>query len=244
MLRNQASAQGFSGNPDVFAHSFGTWLFGHILRDELKRPLEDRLHFGRVVLLGCILRPDFDWKTLQYAGLVEDVLNHYGTADPVVPLAHPIIFDSGPSGRRGFDGAQVLNLRAEGSGHSDLLLASLVGQDGLTNLERSYSKFWKPFLTLPREDLLNLPDLVNPQGRWRELPFLLRGTIFPFFALPLAIATTLFSLINLGEHLMRLNESLLAVALACATGLLLLLICTAAVNLWRSAHYSKPKQDV
>jgi len=35
-------------------------------------------------------------------------------------FVHATIWDSGPSGRRGFDRDQVLNLRAEGYGHSDL----------------------------------------------------------------------------------------------------------------------------
>jgi len=35
--------------------------------------------FGR--RKGWILRPNFDWKNIREAHLVEDVLNHYGTAD-------------------------------------------------------------------------------------------------------------------------------------------------------------------
>ena len=55
-LRGEARARGFLGNPDVVAHSFGTWLFGHLLRDELLRDETDRLQFGRVILAGCIPR--------------------------------------------------------------------------------------------------------------------------------------------------------------------------------------------
>ena len=51
---------------------------------------------------------------MRDAHLVEDVLNHYATADRVVPLAHMTIVESGPSGRRGFDGDQVLNVQAVG----------------------------------------------------------------------------------------------------------------------------------
>ena len=64
-LRDEARAQGFLGNPDVIAHSFGTWLFGHLLEDELRRNDSDRLQFGRVILAGCILRPDFDWRASE-----------------------------------------------------------------------------------------------------------------------------------------------------------------------------------
>lgn len=144
VLASEARARGYNGNPDVIAHSFGTWLFGQLLRRELKRPAEERLTFGRVILTGSIVRPDFDWKAIKDAGLVEDVLNHYGTADAVVPWAHLFIPDSGPSGRRGFEGDEVINVRAEGYGHSDLFQR---------DLRQIYDEHWKPFLTLPREEL-------------------------------------------------------------------------------------------
>jgi len=144
VLASEARARGYNGNPDLIAHSFGTWLFGQLLKHELKRPPEERLTFGRVILTGCILRRDFDWKTIHDAGLVEDVLNHYGTADAVVPWARFLIPDSGPSGRRGFLGDHVINIAAEGYGHSDLFLR---------DLRQIYDQHWKPFLTLPREEL-------------------------------------------------------------------------------------------
>jgi hypothetical protein len=171
VLREEAEARGFSGKPDLIAHSFGTWLFGHLLERELTR--QDPLQFGRVILTGCVLRPDFDWKRLQDAGLVEDVLNHYGTGDGVVPFAHATIRDSGPSGRRGFDGDAVINVRAEGFGHRELF--------SVAQLERSYTTYWRPFLTLPREELRGLPDIVDPAKRWRPWPWPLRGTLFPLF---------------------------------------------------------------
>lgn len=179
VLGAEARARGYHGNPDLIAHSFGTWLFGHLLKRELLLPPEQRLAFGRVILTGCVLRPDFDWKAMQDAGLVEDVLNHYGTSDCVVPLAHATIYGSGPSGRRGFDGDDVINIRAEGFGHSDLFLR---------DLRHSYETYWKPFLTLPREELRALPDVTHPAKRWRAWPWPLRGTLFPFVALPLLVA--------------------------------------------------------
>src|SRR5690606_17299374 len=30
VLRNEATSHGFLGKPDIIAHSFGTWLFGHL----------------------------------------------------------------------------------------------------------------------------------------------------------------------------------------------------------------------
>ena len=66
------------------------------------------------------------------------------TGDAVVPLARFCIARSGPSGRRGFAGDDVINVAAEGYGHSDLFLR---------DLRRVYETVWKPFLTLPREEL-------------------------------------------------------------------------------------------
>jgi hypothetical protein len=224
-LRDQAIAHGFSGKPDVIAHSFGTWLIGHILEDELQRTQPEQLRFGRVILTGCVLRPDFDWNCLEQAGLVEAVMNHYGTADPVVPLAHPIIFDSGPSGRRGFDSGGVLNIRAAGLGHSDLFKK---------RLDSSYSDYWKPFLTLPAEELgQHIPDRVDPTKRWRELPWPLRGTLFPIPAL-LFIAAVIALLVTVaGRGLWAIWVVPVAAAAFGVAGLLLLGIATAGVLLWR-----------
>ncbi|MDP9194358.1 MAG: hypothetical protein M3P06_21890 [Acidobacteriota bacterium] len=212
-LRDQARAQGFTGNPDLIAHSFGTWLFGHLLERELARPPKDRLKFGRVILTGCVLRPDFDWKRIKDAGLVEDILNHYGTADRVVPCAHPTIHNSGPSGQRGFDGHEVINIRAEGYGHSDLFLR---------DLGHSYKVYWKPFLTLPRKEFDAIPDRIDPDTVWRPLPWPLRGTLFPFIALPLIAA--FFALIDacIGRGLWEVRGVLAMIAVVGAGGIVAL----------------------
>jgi hypothetical protein len=231
-LRNEARGQGFSGNPDVVAHSFGTWLFGHILEEELKRAPETRLTFGRIILAGCVLRPDFDWKRFKDEGLVEDVLNHYGTKDVVVPLAHAAIYDSGPSGRRGFDGNEVLNIRAEGSGHSDLFVIDKF-VDGDTHLEHSYKNYWRPFLTLPRNELNQLPDRVDPKEPWRPLPWPLRGTLFPLFVLPLLVALIALLVMAAGAGIAKVSPALEIVAAYGLGGLACLLAGTAVVKLAR-----------
>jgi hypothetical protein len=160
--------------PDVVAHSFGTWLVGHILLDELKETRQQEagkrgnplgLKLGRVILTGSILRPDFDWPALQAAGMVEDVLNIYGTKDVIVPLAHWTIFDSGPSGWRGFDTPsnravtqEVVNVKAEFT-HSQ----------ALSDEERykGHKKTWKPFLTNPVGRASRGLTTTDPQRGWR-----------------------------------------------------------------------------
>ena len=244
-LRDEAHAQGFSGKPDVIAHSFGTWLFGHLLEDELTRRPEERLRFGRIILAGCVLRPDFDWKKLKDAELVDDVLNHYGSKDAIVPLAHATIWDSGPSGRRGFDGDQVLNLRAEGYGHSDLFsiekcvvngkcFQDCTGSAGeMSHLEYSYKRYWRPFLTLPRHELCGLPDRADPTTAWRQLLWPLRGTVFPVVALPLILALTAFLIGGVGRGLWEMREVSTIVLGIGTAGLALILAAIAITRLWR-----------
>ncbi|MCL4282144.1 MAG: hypothetical protein KJZ58_07750 [Flavobacteriales bacterium] len=186
-------AKAIRGNPDVIAHSFGTWLFGHLCLKELKKPAEERLCFGRVILVGCILRPDFDWQTLKQAGIVSDVLNHFGDGDCVVPLAHYTIWDSGPSGRQGFTGTEVANVRAQGYGHDDLLsmvkkLPPTTERESLglrqTFMGSALYKVWRPFLELPSEDLAALSTEHGGGMSWRSSVWPLRGTIFPLLIIP------------------------------------------------------------
>jgi hypothetical protein len=233
VLRDQARAHGYEGNPDVIAHSFGTWLLGHLLMDELTRPPSERLSFGRIILTGCVLRPDFDWKALKDARVVADVLNHYGTADRVVPLANATIWDSGPSGCRGFDGDQVLNVEAPGFGHSDLFSTEKRTSSGTSYLASSYQEYWRPFLRLPREELVDLPNQLNPKDSWHSLPWPLRGTVFPFVALPLIGTILGFFLGGVGRILWEWHGGIETIAVFIAICSTLLALSIALVLLKR-----------
>jgi hypothetical protein len=190
--------------PDVVCHSFGTWLVGHALRDQLVNVTAGRqpdFRLGRVILTGSILRPDFEWQRLQAAGLVEDVLNHYGTKDRIVPLAHWTILDSGPSGRRGFDETprakgsfQVLNVAARDYAHSQLLS---------TGKERykSYSATWRRFLSNPEGEASRNLTWSDPESPWKEAWWPLRGTLFPFVAVLLLVSVVAAGLILLRSAL-------------------------------------------
>lgn len=244
-LRDEARAQGFQGNPDVIAHSFGTWLFGHLLEEELTRGAADPLRFGRLILTGCVLRPDFDWGKIKEAGLVTHILNHYGTNDRVVPFAHATIFDSGPSGRRGFDGREVINVRAEGFGHSDLFSIDRFVSNGETfqkrsgnpgavsHLDYAYGRYWKPFLTLPAAEFDLLRDRSDPPNRWRQMPWLFRGTIFPFLALPLILSLAAFALSLLGAQAEKALWVFRPILIVTGAGLASILLCTALIILCR-----------
>jgi hypothetical protein len=169
VLQAGARAHGFLGNPDVVAHSFGTWLLGHLLESELDRDPGERLSFGRLILLGSILPRDFDWVELQQAGVVEDVLNHCASEDKIVGLARFGIAGSGPSGRVGFTGEGAINVLSAGCRHSDLLSIDTCASDGRCcectgaameahALEHFYARYWRPFLTLPKTELRSLSN--------------------------------------------------------------------------------------
>ncbi|MCP3977407.1 MAG: hypothetical protein GY720_23200 [bacterium] len=168
--------------PDVVAHSFGTLLLGKALH------ANSDLKVGRIVTLGCILRPDFDWATLVERGQVEAVLNNYGTEDQWAKRAHFTIPDSGPAGRRGFDfyeekwpeqyraanSRPVFNVPAAGFEHSDFFDDELPRP---TTLEQQFESVWEPFLTTRNvADIAKALELRGshaswPAEKWRSSPW-------------------------------------------------------------------------
>lgn len=228
-LRDQASQQGFLGKPDLIAHSFGTWLIGHLLEDELSRSPEERIYFGRIILTGCILRPDFNWKNIKEAGLVEEVLNHYGSSDIVVPFAHATILDSGPSGRHGFNCDKVLNICSEGFGHSDFFSIKKKERE-VTFLQYSYGRYWRPFLTLPKQEICTIPDQKEPNIIWKPLPWPLCGVLFPFLVIPLVLALLIYVTPFICSILGYMPRFAIIIARLCAIGLGLM--STAILVIW------------
>lgn len=216
-LTEQAESQGYHGRPDLIAHSFGTWLIGRILEEETNRHMP-QLKFGRLILTGSILRPDFDWEAVKTSGIVDEVLNHFGTSDIIVPLAPWTIPSSGPSGRRGFDSTTVLNVEATGAGHSDFFRDRL--------LRNFYTTVWRPFLTLPAQELSRLPNQKTPEKPWRALPWPIAGNLFLWVALPAVGSFLVFLLAAVGRALTSLQQvSLKGLAVFGAATLLYFLFC-------------------
>ena len=175
-LTGETSESGFGGKPDVIAHSFGTWLLGQALLQN------DKLKVGRVILTGCILRPDFDWQWLIKVGQVEAVLCHYGTKDFWARIAHYVIPDTGPSGRRGFNDPKhaIVHHRAEGFKHSDFFLEQ--------NLQTEFTAIWKNFLSAPTENLQHLNSDIRKPKDWNQTIWPFRATILRYFILIAALA--------------------------------------------------------
>lgn len=159
---SEAYADRLGARPDVLAHSFGTWLVGRVME------ANPDLRIGRVVLTGSILRPDFDWQRLVARGQVEAVLNHFGTRDRPVRLAQYLIWDSGPSGRYGFDEESgVVNHGTRGLTHTGFFSDDVIGQ--------FYADVWRPFLTRDPSEHGRLS--TGAPRPWRPPPWILRATL-------------------------------------------------------------------
>lgn len=137
--------------PDVVAHSFGTWLVGHLLSAELLRA-------GRVILLGSILRPDFDWAAPLSDGRVDGVLNLMGGRDRWVPLSQFAIPDSGASGTAGFGcaDARINNVACDATTHTSFFAPR--------ELQARFAAVWGPFLTAPSAVIAQGTTAARP---WR-----------------------------------------------------------------------------
>lgn len=149
--------------PDVVAHSFGTWLIGHVLQQN------PSLKVGRLILAGSILRPDFDWDLLLRRGQVQAVLNHCAGRDKWVPLAHLVVPDAGPSGTRGFlHHRSVIHREEREFGHSTFF------ED--VEMEVNYRSAWDVFLKRPTERIHEL-QIGTSVSRWSPLPIVVRELV-------------------------------------------------------------------
>ncbi|MGB8356679.1 MAG: hypothetical protein WCD79_22465 [Chthoniobacteraceae bacterium] len=179
-LGGQSEKTGFGGVPDVLAHSFGTWLLGHALQSD------PTLRVGRVILTGCILRPDFDWAALISKKQVEAVLCHYGTKDFWAGVSHYVIPDSGPSGRRGFnDRKQVVHFEGAGLHHSDFFLEKVMPE--------FFREIWQPFLTLPGPE--ELQSGTPPANLWKQSIWPLRARLLRWLILLILLSVLVIAIV-------------------------------------------------
>ena len=94
----------FGFRPHVIAHSMGTKLIGTALREY------PQVRLGSVVLTGCVLPPNYPWRSVRAANsrAFERVRNEVASKDVVPLLAHlgqwlGILSGYGNAGRVGFD---------------------------------------------------------------------------------------------------------------------------------------------
>jgi hypothetical protein len=131
--------------PDIVIHSFGSQVFRLVL--EMAEASD--LRFGRVIAVGSVIRPDFDWSSYLRNGRIEAVLCQCGARDWAVPFAQFFIPNTGPAGRHGFIDQAVINVRNGQYGHSTALTEGELAR----NLVRG--GLWDRFL---REPLATFSD--------------------------------------------------------------------------------------
>lgn len=140
-----ARENGIEEPPDIVIHSFGSQLFRLVLESEEFSDFQ----FGRVIAVGSVIRPDFNWSYYISNGRIEAVLDQCGGSDLAVPFAQFTIPGTGPGGRHGFNDPAVINVRNVQYGHSTAFfeaeLARNLGRGGL----------WDRFL---REPLASFSD--------------------------------------------------------------------------------------
>jgi hypothetical protein len=161
--------------PDIVIHSFGSQLFRLVLESD---EFSD-LRFGRVIAVGSVIRPDFDWSSYIRNGRIEAVLDQCGGGDWAVPFAQFTIPGTGPGGRKGFTDPAVINVRNAQYGHSTAFFEAELAR----NLARG--GVWDRFL---REPLASFSDPTRfAPAAWSPVCGLIRWLIHTFVVVTVSV---------------------------------------------------------
>jgi hypothetical protein len=117
-----------SANPvSVIAHSFGAYVFAHVLREC------PELTFDRIIFCGSVTPSNFRWEDhrTRFNG---PLINDIGARDIWPALAEAATFGYGAAGTHGFKKAWVRDRRHDGLSHCDFLNAEIC------------RKYWLPWL--------------------------------------------------------------------------------------------------
>jgi hypothetical protein len=174
--------------PDIVIHSFGSQLF----RLVLDMPESSDLRFGRVIAVGSVIRPDFDWSKYLRNGQIEAVLCQCGALDRAVPFAQFFIPNTGPGGRYGFNDTTVINVRDAQYSHSTAFTAEELARN-LTHGGR-----WDRFLREPLA-MFSDPSQFKPSA-WSPSCALMR--YFTRVSVILSICATALALVLLPARLL------------------------------------------
>jgi pimeloyl-ACP methyl ester carboxylesterase len=164
--RMEAEQHGVTGPPDVIAHSFGTLIIGRALR------ADPSVKFGRVLLCGSILPPNFEWSQYFREDRALTVLNHFGGKDFWAKIAVRAIPNSGPSGRIGFVESstcpdRLFNVRYPAYHHSDFFEPRF--------FETHFKILWRPYFWGRLEELSKTINLHAGLPCWKKPVFCLRA---------------------------------------------------------------------
>lgn len=111
----------------IIAHSFGTYVVAHILRENFD------LQFRRIIFCGSVVRYGFPFEQF-YQRFEPPILNDVGTRDIWPAMAESVTWGYGSAGTYGFRRPLVKDRWHNGAGHGFFLKPGFC------------SKFWVPFL--------------------------------------------------------------------------------------------------
>lgn len=127
----------------VITHSFGTYVFAHILKEELG------LRWHRVILCGSVVPNDFPFDQAARGRVTTPIMNEVGTHDLWPAMAQSITWGYGSIGSFGYQGKPLQERYHKGAAHSDFLTPEFC------------ERFWVPFLTegveVPGDAIARLP---------------------------------------------------------------------------------------
>jgi hypothetical protein len=165
----------------VIAHSFGTFVISHLMKEEFD------LKFHRIIFCGSVVPYNFSYEQIQDR-FVAPILNEVGTRDIWPALAESITSGYGSAGTYGFRRPLVRDRWHNGAGHGYFLDAAFC------------RKYWVPFLSSGRivegSDLPESPKLLVRLFSIVKLKYILS-----------ALAVLLAFLLTLTDGFMSVNGS-------------------------------------
>jgi len=187
---DHARQNGIKEPPDIVVHSFGSLLFSCLLQHKDFETLK----FGRVIVAGGIISPNFNWSKFLDVNRIEAVLNHCSEDDNIVRYAQYFIPNSGPSGEVGASDPKVINVLDTRYGHSSyfdpLILAENLGENGV----------WDTFLRYPLSSLSTVLPVHQQDVTWSSSNMLVK-----FLSWILAIAIVPILLLIAMIILLKIN---------------------------------------
>jgi hypothetical protein len=155
----------------IIAHSFGTYVVSHILKENFD------LKFRRIIFCGSVVQYSFPFEQF-YHRFRPPILNEVGTQDVWPAMAESVTWGYGSAGTYGFRRPLVKDRWHNDAGHGYFLTSEFC------------NKYWLPYLTEGR--VVPASDKPNRPGLWVQLLsiFRLKYVLLIAGALGLALAST------------------------------------------------------
>jgi hypothetical protein len=160
----------------VIAHSFGTFVVSHLLKEGFD------LKFHRIIFCGSVVPYNFDYEQIQNR-FVAPILNEVGTRDIWPAVAESLTSGYGSAGTHGFRRPLVRDRWHNGAGHGYFLDA------------RFCKKYWIPFLS--NGEIVKGPDSPEDPPVWLRTLSIFK---IKYALIVLAIVMAIVGIADVGER--------------------------------------------